>query len=165
MGWAIEAPRTPRTTGIRDPEHIVGPNPADDGVKILRADFPDAEYPHRDLTRKIIGCAISVHRELGPGYLESVYENALAYELRKQGVCFDRQKPVKVLYDGHPVGEHRADLVVENKVVVELKHVDTVVPKHVAQVISTLKAFRLKVGLLINFNEARLVDGVTRVIF
>jgi len=122
-------------------------------------------YPEQELTETIIGCAIRVHRALGPGYLEAVYENALAHELTKVGLSADRQRVVKVLYDGVEVGEHRADIVVDDRVIVELKSVESLHPKHVAQVISTLKATGVKIGLLINFNETRLVDGVKRVAY
>lgn len=122
-------------------------------------------FPERELPERIIGCAIAVHKALGPGFLESVYENALAHELTKQGLQFERQKATKVLYDGVVCGEHRLDFLVEERVVVELKHVEAVHNVHLAQVISTLKAFGVKVGLLINFNEARLVNGIRRVVF
>ena len=124
----------------------------------------DEDYPCKELTEKIIGCAIRVHRELGPGYLEAIYENALAHELRKQGLRIERQRTAKVVYDGVEVGEHRADILVEGAVVVELKSVDQINSKHVAQVISTLKAVGAQVGLLLNFDEVRMVDGVRRVI-
>lgn len=122
------------------------------------------DYPHKELTERIIGCAICVHRALGPGYLEAIYENAMGYELRKQRLSFERQRSIKIVYDGFEVGKHRIDLLVEGKVVVELKSVDMLVPKHLAQVISTLKAAHLQVGLLLNFDEARMIDGVKRVV-
>lgn len=127
--------------------------------------FSEDEYPEKVLTQKIIGCAINVHRELGPGYLESIYENALGHEFAKQGLNFEAQRVVKVFYDGVEVGLHRIDLLVEGKVVLELKSVDALTQKHVAQMISTLKAVGAKVGLLMNFNESRLVDGIRRVVF
>ncbi len=133
-------------------------------ARVLRAHFPKDQYPEKDLTEKIIGCAISVHRELGPGYLEVIYERALAYEFRKQGLMFERQRSVKVFYDGVEVGEHRIDIFVEEKVVVELKSVERLTSRHVAQVISTLKAVGVEVGLLINFDEARVIDGIQRVV-
>ncbi|MFP3936855.1 MAG: GxxExxY protein [Phycisphaerae bacterium] len=123
-----------------------------------------ADYPHRELTEKVIGCAIHVHRELGPGYLESIYENALAHELRKRGLSVDTQYEVPVVYDNVKVGLHRADILVDGAVVVELKSVEALVPKHKAQLISTLKAVGASVGLLMNFNEARLAQGLKRVV-
>ena len=89
---------------------------------------------------------------------------ALAHEFVKQQVRFEQQRSVKIFYDGVAVGEHRIDLFVEGKIVVELKSVEEISQAHVAQVISTLKAVGATVGLLINFNEARLVDGVKRVV-
>ena len=124
----------------------------------------DGDYAESELTGKIIGCAIAVHRALGPGFLEAIYEKSLALELVKQGLRVERQRIVRILYDGVEVGEHRIDLLVEGKVVLELKCVDTIIDRHLAQVISTLKAIGLQIGLLINFDEARLIDGVRRVI-
>jgi GxxExxY protein len=134
------------------------------GAEVSRADSDLSEFPHKELTRKIIGCAIKVHRELGPGYLESIYENALVHELTKQGLGLVRQRTVRVVYDGIDVGEHRIDILVEGAVVVELKSVDTLTSKHTAQLISTLKAVKAPVGLLVNFDEARLIDGIRRVV-
>ncbi|MGC9455501.1 MAG: GxxExxY protein [Phycisphaerae bacterium] len=133
--------------------------------RLSRTAGPPAQYPQKELTEKIIGCAIRVHRELGPGYLEAIYETALSHELRKAGLGVERQKPVKVYYDGVEVGGHRVDILVEGKVVLELKSVETLTRKHTAQVISTLKACGAKVGLLINFDEVRLADGIRRVVF
>ena len=135
------------------------------GAQVSNGRFPEDQYPQKELTEKIIGCAINVHRVLGPGYLESIYENSLASELSKQGLSFERQHVIKVFYDGVEVGQHRLDVLVEGKVVVELKSVEVLTDRHVAQVISTLKAVGVKVGLLINFNESRLVDGIRRVVF
>ncbi len=101
---------------------------------------------------------------MGPGYLEAIYENALALELRKQGLAFERQYVAPVYYDGAKVGEHRADILVERTVVVELKSVEDLTETHMAQVISTLKAVQVRVGLLMNFRSAKLVDGVRRVV-
>ena len=127
---------------------------------------PDAgegeEFPEKELTGKIIGCAIQVHRELGPGFLESIYENALGVELIKQGLRFERQKLVRVIYEGVEVGVHRCDFIVDDRVLVELKSADTLSDKHVAQVISTMKAFDVRVGLLFNFDETRLMNGFRR---
>ena len=134
-------------------------------AEVIGSRYSDREYPEKALTERIIGCAIAVHRELGPGYLEVIYERALAHEFIKQGVRSERQRIAKVFYDGVEVGEHRIDLFVEGKVVVELKSVDEISQRHVAQVISTLKAVGATVGLLINFDQARLVDGVKRVVF
>jgi GxxExxY protein len=114
---------------------------------------------HSELTGRIIGAAIAVHRELGPGKLESVYERALAIELRAQGLPFRTQVPVPMLYRGESVGDFFADLIVDRKVIVELKAVDVLRPVHRAQVLSYLRATGLELGLLINFNVRVLKDG------
>jgi GxxExxY protein len=116
------------------------------------------------LARRVIGAAIEVHRTLGPGYLESVYEEALCVELREQGIPFARQPVVQLAYKGHPVGEARLDLLIDRRLVIELKAVETVLPVHTAQVVSYLKALDLPLGLLLNFNVPRLRDGIKRVI-
>ena len=118
-----------------------------------------------ELTGKIIGAAIEVHRHLGPGFLESVYEEALCVELELRKIPFDRQRPIGVDYKGHSVGQGRLDLLVGDKLLVELKAVDRLAPIHNAQVISYLKATHLHLGLLINFNVPLLKDGIRRVIW
>ena len=117
------------------------------------------------LTDKVIGAAIDVHRILGPGYQESIYEEALAFELRRSGVEFERQKAFSVKYGEHVVGEGRVDLLIDGRLVVELKAVEKVQPVHRAQVISYLKAMSCQLGLLINFNENLLRSGVHRIIY
>jgi GxxExxY protein len=121
---------------------------------------------HRDteVTEKIIGAAIEVHRHLGPGLLESVYEAALAYELTQAGLAVERQKPVSVAYKGLRFDEgYRIDLLIGNAVVVELKCVDSVLPIHEAQLLSYLKLTGLKIGLLINFKVPVLKQGIKRI--
>ena len=108
---------------------------------------------HKELTAKIIDCAYKVHRELGFGFLESVYQNALVIELTKAGLKSEREKRIQVYYDGKVVGEFVADILVEEKVILELKSVSQVHPAHEAQLINYLKATGIKVGLLINFGE------------
>jgi GxxExxY protein len=127
--------------------------------------YPLKDYPHKDLTERIIGAAIEVHRELGPGYLEEIYERALVVELRRAGLGIEQQKVLPVVYRDAEVGTHRADLIVEGRVLVELKAVEELHPRHAAQVKSTLKAAGLEVGLLINFNVGILRDGVKRIIW
>jgi GxxExxY protein len=112
----------------------------------------------------VIGAAIEVHRLLGPGYLESVYQEALCIELSLRGIRFARQVPVGVTYKGKIAGEARLDLLVDERLVVELKAVETLAPIHVAQVISYLKATKLTLGLLITFNVTVLRRGIKRVI-
>ena len=107
-----------------------------------------------ELTGKIIECAITVHKRLGPGFLESVYQSALPIELKKQGLKAEEQKEVKIFYDAKEIGLHRVDLVVEGQIIVELKTVKEFGDSHMAQVISYLKATKLKVGLLLNFSKS-----------
>ena len=118
-----------------------------------------------DLAHRVIGAAIEVHRLLGPGFLESVYEEALCVELTLRGIRFARQVPIGVKYKGEKVGEARLDLLVDERLVVELKAVEGVAPIHVAQVLSYLKATRLRLGLLITFNVTLLQRGIKRVVY
>ena len=131
------------------------------------APFVDEELePNPDLNRitnAVIGAAIAVHRELGPGYFESVYENALAIEFHNRGIEFQRQVMFPVLYDGQLVGEGKLDFLIEKQLIVELKAVDSLSSIHTAQVIAYLKATNCRLALLINFNVRKLVDGVKRV--
>jgi GxxExxY protein len=106
---------------------------------------------HRDLTDAIINAFYHVYNALGSGFLEKVYENALAYELRKRGYTVAQQLPIKVLYDGQVVGDYYADLVVNNLVILELKAAETVAPDHEAQLLNYLRATRYEIGLLLNF--------------
>lgn len=123
---------------------------------------PDEELDA--IARDVIEAAVEVHRVLGPGYLESVYEEALAVELALREVPFRRQVPIALTYKGVPVGQPRLDLLVADRLIVELKAVDSLLPIHQAQVISYLNATRLTLGLLINFNRPTLRQGVRRVI-
>ena len=106
---------------------------------------------NRDLTDWIIAAAIRVHRELGPGFLESIYEEALAVEFALSGIQFIRQKPVPLFYKDHQIGEHRLDFLVEDKIIVELKAVSALEGIHFAIGRSYLKATNLEDGLLLNF--------------
>ncbi len=123
---------------------------------------PDQELDQ--LAHAVIGAAIEVHRHLGPGYLECVYEEALAVELEMRGVAFERQMPFAVVYKRKQIGEGRLDLFVEKRLVVELKAVEILAPIHKAQLISYLKANECMLGLLINFNVEMLRDGIQRVV-
>jgi GxxExxY protein len=114
------------------------------------------ESGNRELSDQIIGAAIRVHKELGPGFLESIYEEALAIELRLLRLQFERQKPVPIFYRGHAVGEHRVDLLIEGVVVVELKAVTEFEPIHFAILHSYLKALGLSDALLLNFAGTQL---------
>ena len=104
-----------------------------------------------EITYKINGAAFEVNRELGPGFLEKVYENALLIELRDKGLAAESQVPIAVCYKGRRVGDYYADIVVENQVVVELKAVEIVSKIHEAQLLNYLKATGFEIGLLINF--------------
>jgi GxxExxY protein len=120
----------------------------------------DAEL--NKLTERIIGCAIEVHRHLGPGLLESVYESAMCIELELAELAYEQQKIVPVIYKNHLIGEHRLDLLVEGTVIVELKSVERFDPLFQAQVMSYLKLTGKPVGLLINFNTRLLKEGIHR---
>ncbi len=127
-----------------------------------------AEYEeHSDgkpISYKIIGAAIEVHRMLGAGLLESVYEDALCIELDLQSISYERQKTIDLEYKGKRIGNLVADLIVENSVVVELKSVQALERIHTAQVLTYLKLTNLRTGLLINFNVTVLKDGIRRVV-
>ncbi|MEX0784712.1 MAG: GxxExxY protein [Dehalococcoidia bacterium] len=125
------------------------------------------EEPSRsadELAHAVIGAAIEVHRNLGPGFLESLYEQALAIELELRGVPFARQLPVAAIYKQRPIGDARLDLMVGGELVVELKAVDALIPIHEAQLMSYLRLTNKQLGLLINFNVRVLKDGVHRVV-
>jgi len=114
------------------------------------------------LTERIIGCAIEVHRVLGPGLLESAYVEALTVELAQADLLFARQVPVPLDYKGSYLGEYRLDLLVEDAVVVEVKAVERFDPVHEAQLLTYLRLSGKRVGLLINFNRPLLRDGIKR---
>ena len=117
------------------------------------------------LTKAIIGAAIEVHKRLGPGLLESAYRICLAYELRKRGFEVVEEQPVPVMYDDVKLEcGFRADLVVNGQVVVELKAKSAIHPVDKAQVLSHLRLLNLRFGLLINFHEERVVDGISRIV-
>jgi len=111
---------------------------------------------YKDLTEKIIKAAYKVHNILGTGYLEVIYQNATLIELKNQALNCDTEKLVEIFYQNQKIGEHRLDLVVENKVILELKSVNEFHPFHQAQVISYLKATGMKVALLINFGKDKI---------
>ena len=119
----------------------------------------------RDLTAEIIGAAITIHRKLGPGLLESAYEACLTHELGKLGLRVERQRAVPLVYEGIKLDcGFRADLVVENRVVVELKCKDSIHPVDEAQLLSHLRLLNIPVGLLINFHVVMLKDGIRRMV-
>lgn len=121
------------------------------------------EYPHKELTERIIGAAIEVHRGLGPGLLESAYQSCLAKEFELRGIPFEREVPVPVEYKGLQVDcSYRLDFLVDQKVVIEIKAVDALAPIYEAQLITYLKLTGCPVGLLINFNVKLLKNGLLR---
>lgn len=126
----------------------------------------ETQRPKRDsLTGEIIGAGIEVHRYLGPGLLESAYRECLCSELRSRGLTIARERIVPVLYKGARVDiGYRADLIVNERVLVELKSIERLAPIHTTQVVTYLKLSGLHVGLLINFNVALLRDGVVRIV-
>ncbi len=115
------------------------------------------------LTKTIIGCAYTVHNTLGAGFLEKVYENALAHELRKQGLAVIQQAPIQVRYDGVVVGDYYADLWVAERVIVELKAVQTLHKRHEVQLVNYLTATSVDTGLLLNFGTSVQVKRKFRV--
>jgi len=115
-----------------------------------------AQLEHAALTEQIIGAAIKVHRRLGPGFLESIYENALVVELKERGLTVEQQRELAVEYGGTEVGRHRLDLLVEDIVVVELKAIKNIEDVHFAVVRSYLKAAGRKHGLILNFAKTTL---------
>jgi GxxExxY protein len=122
-------------------------------------------YGTGPLTKSIIGCAIEVHRAIGPGVLESIYSECLAHELTRRGLSFELERAVPLIYRGVRLkSRFYVDVVVENQVIVELKSVAEVVHIHECQVLTQLKLTGLPVGLLISFNVPLLVDGVSRLV-
>ena len=117
-----------------------------------------------ELTRRIIGCGLEVHRRLGPGLLENVYESALCIEMRAQGLSYERQVGIPLYYRGELISEHRPDLIVEKEVIVEVKSVERFSPLHWAQVLTYLRVSGLRVGLLLNFNSPTLRAGTRRIV-
>ncbi|HUJ72066.1 MAG TPA: GxxExxY protein [Verrucomicrobiae bacterium] len=116
----------------------------------------DEKIVYRELSFRIIGCAMEVHKALGPGFPEVVYERALAIELKKRGLEFERQKRFRVAYEGESVGDFRADFVVDGKVILELKAVPEMPSVFERQLHSYLRASKLRLGILINFGKEKL---------
>jgi GxxExxY protein len=129
----------------------------------VRLHRPVPEAAER-IAHDVIGAAIAVHRAIGPGFLEPIYRRALKVELELRGIGADEEQAARIRYRGESVGSHRADLIVGNVVVVEVKAVRQFEAIHLAQLASYLKAFDLRLGLLINFNVTLLRDGVRRVV-
>ena len=122
-------------------------------------------YENDPLTEKIIGFAISIHRDLGPGLLESAYEECLCYEIEQSGLSFRRQSALPIVYKSVRLDcGYRMDIVVENRVIVELKTVERLLPIHEAQMLTYLKLSGIRIGLLLNFNTPVLKDGIRRML-
>ena len=121
-----------------------------------RQDMQDSKLKHQELTRAIIGCAMEVINGLGSGFLESVYEKALLLALRQKGLSVRSQHPIKVMFRNECVGDFFTDLLVEDKILIELKAVKAIAPEHQAQIINYLNATGIEVGLLINFGSSKL---------
>ena len=118
-----------------------------------------------ELSKIILDIAFKIHKQLGPGLLESVYEEIMNHELTKAGIKVERQKGMPVIWDNQRMDiGFRADLIVENKIIIELKSVDAIARVHPKQLLTYLRITGLKLGLLINFNEALLKDGITRIV-
>jgi GxxExxY protein len=136
-------------------------------MQIRAQSHRDSERIYFDeaLTQKIIACAIEVHRHFGPGLLESAYEECLCHELSLQGIPFERQRHLPLEYKGIQLDcGYRMDILVDNKVVVELKCVEKILPVHEAQMLTYLKLSKIKVGLIINFYTAVLKNGIKRIV-
>ncbi len=118
-----------------------------------------------EISKILVDCCFKVHTELGPGLLESVYEEVLSYEIIKRGLNLERQKGIPVVYDNlrMEIG-FRADIIVENKVIIELKSIEAIAPVHSKQLLTYLKLTGMKLGLLVNFNEALIKDGIKRIV-
>jgi GxxExxY protein len=114
------------------------------------------------LIRDTIGCCIAVHRALGPGLLETIYSRAIALELAATGIAFEREKPYVVSYRGEALYEQRLDFVVAESIVLEIKSVEHLAPVHDAQLLNYMRIARMRAGLLMNFNEVVLKDGLKR---
>jgi GxxExxY protein len=129
------------------------------GAKYVKA------MDENEIAKKIVDAAYQLHRKLGPGLLESVYETVLAFELSQRELSVKRQVPVNIIYDGIRFDEgFRADLIVENKVIVELKSVETVLPVHKKQLLTYLRLTDTRLGLLINFGSGLIRDGISRIV-
>ena len=123
----------------------------------------DKRLEFEGLSRQVIGCAIEVHKALGPGLLESAYEECLAHELSLHGITYLRQHPLPIEYKGVRLDcGYRLDVLIDDRLILELKAVEKLLPIHEAQLLTYMRIARVPVGLLINFNVPRLRDGITR---
>lgn len=116
----------------------------------------DVDLIHKELVYQVVGCAMKVHQELGYGFLEKVYENSLMHLLNKENIQAKQQYPVPVHFDSVIVGEYYADIMIENKILIELKTVERITNAHFSQVLNYLKATGIRLGLLLNFGPRKL---------
>ncbi|MEM1353922.1 MAG: GxxExxY protein [Planctomycetota bacterium] len=124
----------------------------------------DLDQQTEELARRVIGAAIEVHKTLGPGFLESAYQNTLSIELEERGIPHQVEAPISILYKGKPVGGGRSDVIALDRIVLELKTVEAITNLHRAQLISYLKATNIKLGYIFNYNSVVLKDGMQRII-
>jgi len=131
----------------------------------LGVKYSDKPMSENELSKIIVNSCYQIHKELGPGLFESVYEECLHFELIQQGLSVQRQKELPVIYKSlkMEIG-FRTDLIVENKVIVEIKSIETIAPVHQKQLLTYLRLTNLKLGLLVNFNEALIKDGIQRIV-
>ena len=115
------------------------------------------------LSQQILGCAIDVHRKLGPGLLESAYQHGLGYLLSKKGIPFEKEKTISIMIDNFPIDAgYRADFIIHGNLIIEIKSVDKLLPIHEAQILTYMKLGKFELGLLLNFNEKLLKNGIKR---
>ncbi len=115
------------------------------------------------LSQRILGCAIAVHKKLGPGLLESAYQHGLGYMLSKNGIPFEKEKTISVMIDDFPIDAgYRADFIIQDKLIIEIKSVQQLLPIHEAQILTYMKLGGFELGLLLNFNEKLLKNGIKR---
>ena len=118
-----------------------------------------------ELSKIVVHCCFKIHSELGPGLLESVYEEVLSHEIRKANLAFTRQQGIPLVYDNVKLDlGFRSDIIVENKLILEIKSVELIAPVHQKQLLTYLRITKLKLGLLINFNEALIKNGIQRIV-
>ena len=118
-----------------------------------------------ELSGKVVDSVFAVHKELGPGFLEKIYEDALCYELEQRGISFIRQKSIPVFYKNQKMPtEYKLDLIVEDQIILELKTVDKILPVHEAQILSYMKQCGTSLGFVVNFNESLIKNGIKRVV-
>ncbi len=130
-----------------------------------RQDAKDAKMDENSIGKEIVDAALAIHRELGPGLLETVYEVVLSDELRKRGLHTERQVPISIIYRGMRFDEgFRADMIIEDKVIIELKTVESLHNAHKKQLLTYLKLTGLRLGFLLNFGEAMMKDGIIRIV-